>query len=102
MSAVTRTGFRKTKPGDRAQSPRARASGPSASGQASPSGMLRIDLDALARNYAKLERRAAPSECGAVVKADAYGLGLAQVAHRLAREGCRRFFVATAQEGLEL
>jgi alanine racemase len=63
---------------------------------------LTIDLEALARNYRLLRERAAPAECGAVVKADAYGLGVAPVVRRLAREGCRRLFVATLAEAREL
>ncbi len=66
------------------------------------SATLVIDLDALARNYARLRAAAAPAECAAVVKADAYGLGVAPVARRLLREGCTRFFVATAAEAAEL
>lgn len=66
------------------------------------SGVLRIDLDALARNYGLLRAQAAPAECAAVVKADAYGLGMAPVARRLLRAGCRRFFVATLAEAREL
>ena len=66
------------------------------------SATLLIDLDALARNYARLRAAAAPSECAAVVKADAYGLGVAPVARRLLAEGCKRFFVATASEAAEL
>ena len=42
---------------------------------------------------------ASPAECGAVVKADAYGLGMAQTAPALARVGCKTFFVATLGEG---
>jgi alanine racemase len=61
-----------------------------------------VDLDALARNYARLREAAAPGECAAVVKADAYGLGVGPVARRLLREGCTRFFVATAAEATEL
>ncbi len=64
-----------------------------------PPARLVVDLDALARNYTKLRALAAPADCAAVVKADAYGLGIAPVARRLAREGCRRYFVATADEG---
>jgi len=64
--------------------------------------VLRIDLDALARNFRLIEARAAPAECAAVVKADAYGLGIERVARRLLREGCRRFFVATLAEAREL
>ncbi len=71
-------------------------------GRAGPPARLVIDLDALARNYAKLRALAAPADCAAVVKADAYGLGIAPVARRLAREGCRRYFVATADEARAL
>jgi alanine racemase len=63
---------------------------------------LRIDLDALARNFCLLRDRAAPAECSAVVKADAYGLGVERVVPRLLREGCERFFVATAAEASEV
>ncbi|TGY89719.1 alanine racemase [Marinicauda algicola] len=69
---------------------------------ASPVPRLVVDLDALARNYAALKDMAGPAAIGAVVKADAYGLGAGPVARRLAREGCRSFFVATALEGREL
>ncbi len=44
----------------------------------------------------------APAECAAVVKADAYGLGMAAVAPALARAGCKTFFVATLAEAEEL
>ena len=45
---------------------------------------------------------ASPAECAAVVKADAYGLGMAQAAPALARTGCKTFFVATLGEGKAL
>ena len=67
-----------------------------------PPGLLTVDLDALAKNYRVLCEAAAQSTCGAVVKANAYGLGVGPVARRLWDEGCRHFFVATAQEGAEL
>lgn len=67
---------------------------------------LRLNLDALAENYHKLRQRGAsavlPEQAGAVVKANAYGLGVAQVSSRLWQEGCRRFFVAVAEEGVQL
>lgn len=63
---------------------------------------LTIDLGALARNYHTLREAAAPSECGAVVKADGYGLGAGAVAARLVAEGCSTFFVATVAEGIAL
>ncbi len=45
---------------------------------------------------------AAPAECAAVVKADAYGLGMQQAAPALGRAGCKTFFVATLAEGIAL
>jgi alanine racemase len=65
-------------------------------------GILTIDLAAIVANWRLLATRAAPAECAAVVKADAYGLGAAKVAPALARAGCRSFFVATLEEGLAL
>ena len=62
---------------------------------------LEIDLAAVARNWNALrERLAEGSECGAVLKADAYGLGAAEVAQALGKAGCRRFFVAHLGEAL--
>ncbi|MCH2093479.1 MAG: alanine racemase, partial [Rhodobacteraceae bacterium] len=42
------------------------------------------------------------SQTAAVVKADAYGLGIGPIAQALAQEGARTFFVALAEEGAEL
>lgn len=67
----------------------------------SETGVLRIDLAAIAGNWRALRARVAPAECGAVVKADAYGLGIAHVMPALARAGCRTFFVATPREAEE-
>lgn len=64
--------------------------------------LLTIDLDALAANWQALARASGAAQAGAVVKADAYGLGLAPVATRLAEAGARVFFVALAEEGAEL
>lgn len=60
---------------------------------------LTVDLAAIAANWRTLRRLAAPAEVAAVVKADAYGLGLEPVARALARAGCRTFFVARLEEG---
>lgn len=63
-------------------------------------GTLHIDLDAVAANWRALDRlSAAGTQTGAVVKADAYGLGATRVARALAEAGARRFFVAVAEEG---
>jgi alanine racemase len=61
-------------------------------------GVLTIDLDALVANWRKLEKTAIPAECSAVIKANAYGCGIAPVARALAKAGCKTFFVATAEE----
>lgn len=61
--------------------------------------VLTIDLGALADNWRLLAGRIAPAECGAVVKADAYGVGIEAAVPALARAGCRTFFVAQASEG---
>lgn len=57
-------------------------------------GILTVDLAAIARNWRLLRDRAQPAECAAVVKADAYGLGIEPVAQTLAKAGCHTFFVA--------
>ena len=62
---------------------------------------LTIDLKAIAANWHALNRMS-ETETGAVVKANAYGLGIARVAPVLASEGARQFFVATAEEGVTL
>ncbi len=66
------------------------------------SSILTIDLDALKRNYAFLRHASGTAETAAVVKADAYGLGIERVGPALWRAGCRRFFVATPAEGVTL
>ncbi len=62
-------------------------------------GVLAIDLSALAENWRILSRRAAPARCAAVIKADAYGLGIEVAAPALYAAGCRTFFVAHLSEG---
>jgi len=63
-------------------------------------GRLTIDLDAIAANWRALDAMSAPHvQTAAVVKADAYGLGVGKVARALAAAGARRFFVASAEEG---
>ncbi len=61
-------------------------------------GVLIIDLDRIAANWRALAALVRPAECGAVVKADAYGLGAHRVIPALAKAGCRTFFVATLDE----
>ncbi len=65
--------------------------------------LLTIDLNAVRSNYRLLCQKVGQDvRCGAVVKADAYGLGAQAVAPVLYAEGCRDFFVAHLDEGLSL
>ena len=63
-------------------------------------GRLTIDLGALADNWRTLARLAAPGRCAAVVKANAYGIGVAEAAPALWAAGARVFFVAHLSEGV--
>lgn len=74
--------------------------GPSEARQAG--AIVTIDLGAIRQNYRILRGRLGSAECAAVVKADGYGLGAAEVASALRKEGCRTFFVAEASEGISL
>lgn len=61
-------------------------------------GTLTVDLAAIAANWRALADRLLAAECAAVVKANAYGLGLQQVTTALAQAGCKTFFVADLAE----
>lgn len=63
---------------------------------------LQLDLEALAHNWRTVLAAAAGSRVGAVVKNDAYGLGVAAVVPPLWALGCRDFWVGTADEALAL
>jgi alanine racemase len=69
---------------------------------ASPALRLTLDSDALVSNWRWLAARSGGAACGAAVKADGYGLGARAVVDRLARAGCRDFFVATWDEAERL
>ena len=63
---------------------------------------VEIDLDALKRNYVKIAERVEPAGVLSVLKANAYGLGVAEYAKALFDAGCRAFGVAEPYEALEL
>jgi alanine racemase len=65
-------------------------------------GVLTIDLGAIEANWKKLAGMTIPVECAAVVKGDAYGCGLEPVTRKLAKAGCRTFFVADVTEGRQV
>ncbi|MEM6941373.1 MAG: alanine racemase [Pseudomonadota bacterium] len=64
-------------------------------------GTLTIDLSTIVDNWRSLNHLT-DCETAAVVKADAYGLGISEVAPKLANAGARHFFVAVAEEGVKL
>jgi alanine racemase len=64
--------------------------------------LLTIDLGAIAANYRRLCRELGAVASAAVVKADAYGLGVDRVAPALAAAGARSFFVAQLNEAIDL
>ncbi|MEE9388899.1 MAG: alanine racemase [Paracoccaceae bacterium] len=64
---------------------------------------LTINLDAVIGNWRALDARSAQNvTTGAVVKANAYGLGLDKIARALMAANVSTYFVATAAEGAQL
>lgn len=64
---------------------------------------LTINLEAIIDNYRQCLDLAGGADCAAMVKADAYGMGISQVAPALFdRGGCQIFFVANLAEATKL
>ncbi len=63
---------------------------------------VEIDLKALVRNYRRIAAHVRPMQVLCVLKANAYGLGVAAYAAALYAAGCRQFGVAEPFEALEL
>ena len=63
---------------------------------------LTVNLAALAGNWQTLSEKSGTAEAAAVVKANAYGLGIEEVVPILAEAGCRTFFVAMVEEGIRV
>ena len=63
---------------------------------------LTVDLGAVVDNWRRLAKLSGRAKTSAVVKADAYGVGAAEVGTELAAAGCDTFFVATPAEGARL
>ena len=63
---------------------------------------VEIDLKALVRNYRKIAAHVKPAKVLCVLKANAYGLGVADYARALASAGCTMFGVAEPFEAIEL
>ncbi len=67
-----------------------------------PGAILTVNLPSIASNWRLLSSYIGDSECGAVVKADGYGLGSAEIGRCLQKAGCKHFFVASINEGINL
>lgn len=63
---------------------------------------LTVDLGAVVENWRIMSRLSGSARTGAVVKADAYGLGVEDCGSALHNAGARDFFVMTAEEGATL
>ena len=63
--------------------------------------ILKISLDDIQYNW-KLINTASNGKAAAVVKANAYGMGMIEVASALLESGCNYFYVANIFEGLKL
>ena len=90
--AEAKTALLRDAAGSACRAPRGLSDGPR------PAASSPIDLGAIEANWRALGRRAMPSECAAVIKADGYGCGIEPVARALAKAGCRTFFVADLAE----
>ena len=64
--------------------------------------VVEIDLKALVRNYRRIAAHVRPAKVLCVLKANAYGLGVADYAKALAKAGCTMFGVAEPFEAMEL
>lgn len=64
--------------------------------------ILEVDVSRIVQNYKYLCSSTPNSRCAAVVKADAYGLGVKDIAPSLVSAGCDVFFVATLDEAISL
>ena len=63
---------------------------------------LEIDLDTVRENFLKIRKAAAPAQVMAVLKANAYGLGVRPIAETLLKAGAAGFCAATLEEALFL
>ena len=63
---------------------------------------IQVDLDRLARNYAVIAQHVAPARVMPILKANAYGHGLVEVARKLEAVGAPYVGVAYLEEGLRL
>ena len=63
---------------------------------------VEVDLETVRNNFAKIKKAAEPAQTLAVIKANAYGLGVKPIAQCLLQAGAAGFCAATLEEALEL
>tara|TARA_Y100000590_G_scaffold469602_1_gene658594 strand:+ start:20480 stop:21541 length:1062 start_codon:yes stop_codon:yes gene_type:complete len=64
--------------------------------------ILEVKLKNIAYNYNQFKRLNKDGVTAAVVKANAYGLGIKKIFYTLRKNGCSEFFTATIEEAIEL
>ena len=67
-----------------------------------PNAILEINSKNLIKNYKTISKYSNKSLTGAVIKANAYGLGDIQIYKKLYNAGCRNFFLATLNEAINI
>ena len=67
-----------------------------------PNAVLEINSKNLIKNYKTISKYSNKSLTGAVIKANAYGLGDIEIYKKLYKAGCRNFFLATLNEAINI
>ena len=63
--------------------------------------LLKINLNTISSNYKKIQKDVSEnSKVSAVLKSNAYGLGLESIAKKLIKTGCKSFFLNSIKEAL--
>ena len=65
--------------------------------------LIRINLNTISSNYKKIQKYISKTATvSAVLKSNAYGLGLSCIAAKLIEKGCKSFFLNSIDETLHL
>ena len=67
-----------------------------------PNAVLEINSKNLIKNYKTISKYSNKSLTGAVIKANAYGLGDIEIYKKLYNAGCRNYFLATLNEAINI
>ena len=67
-----------------------------------PNAVLEINSKNLIKNYKTISKYSNKSLTGAVIKANAYGLGDIEIYKKLYKAGCRNFFLGTLNEAINI